>query len=167
LNMTAHVEPFAPKHTERLAQMQARTNQFNVTTRRYHADHILKISTSDTVHGLTVSMRDRYADHGVVASLLAIEEGGALRIDDWLMSCRVFSRTLEQFMFNHVLVLARTCGVKKILGEFKPTERNSPVKDLYPQLGFVPDGADGRWWTFAVPTEGGEQKTYIGNPERS
>jgi predicted enzyme involved in methoxymalonyl-ACP biosynthesis len=69
-----------------------------------------------------------------------------LRIDTWLMSCRVIGRTVEQFFFNVLLQRARKSGYKALLGEFLPTKKNSLVADLYDRLGFrrsseAPDGA--------------------------
>ncbi|WP_069959091.1 hypothetical protein [Magnetovibrio blakemorei] len=90
-----------------------------------------------------------------------IKEGKTLRIDDWLSSCRVFSRTLEHFMFNQVLKLAPTLGVECIIGEFVPTERNSVFKNLYPQLGFQSDDKTGQWWRFEISDQNKMQKSYV------
>jgi FkbH-like protein len=165
LEMVACVQQFSPQCLDRLAQMQSRTNQFNVTTRRYHADQIDEAANVENAHCLIISLQDRYTDHGIVASLLAVKEGNDLRIDDWLVSCRAFSRTLEQFIFNHVLDIARAVGAKQIVGEFLATDRNMPVKDLYQRLGFEPVGTGGQWWCFGIPEKGGEQQTFVGEKE--
>jgi FkbH-like protein len=98
---------------------------------------------------LGFTLADRFADHGLVGSILAVREGGALRVDSWLLSCRVFSRTAEDFMMTKLIDLARQQGYTKLIGEYLPSPRNSIVAELYPGLGFEAVGSEGRWWRLA------------------
>jgi len=130
----------------RLAQMEMKTNQFNLTTRRHTQAQLDQWMSRPDRLLLTLRLKDRFGDHGLVSSLVVAREGEVLRIDGWLMSCRVFARTAEQFMLLGLERLGRELGAVALLGEYLPTSRNAVVADLYLRLGFVPVSADGRWW---------------------
>jgi FkbH-like protein len=89
----------------------------------------------------TLRLADRFGDHGLVAVLLAAGEGDNLRVDTWLMSCRVISRTAEEFVFRALVTRARALGYRTIVGDYVPTRKNAQVAELYPRLGFRVDGA--------------------------
>jgi FkbH-like protein len=97
---------------------------------------------------VTLRLRDRFGDHGLVSVLLAVpdeREESALRIDTWLMSCRVISRTVEHFLFGYVLEHCRRERFTAIIGEYIPTKKNVVVARLYEELGFdrCADAGDG------------------------
>lgn len=129
----------------RLAQLEQKTNQFNMTTRRYSAPAIEGLMKRNDAIMLALRLEDRLANHGLVSSLIAIHEGDNVRIDSWLMSCRVFSRTAEQFMVRQLARIARERGARGLIGEYLPTAKNEVVADLYARLGFAGLG-DGRYW---------------------
>ena len=121
----------------RLAQMEAKTNQFNLTTRRWTADQISYFVNSQDHDVLCFQLGDQFADHGLVGSMIVSYESTEARILSWLLSCRVFSRTCEEFMLNELVIYAHKRGVDKIVGEYIPTEKNKVVANLYSRLGFV------------------------------
>ncbi|HLJ05062.1 MAG TPA: HAD-IIIC family phosphatase [Acetobacteraceae bacterium] len=122
----------------RVAQLEQKTNQFNVTTRRYPEAAIRGFMERDDAIVLAFRLADRFGDHGLVSTLIACREDDAVRIDSWLMSCRVFSRTVEQYMLRGLIDQVRELGAVRLIGEYQPTPRNDVVADLYPRLGFVP-----------------------------
>lgn len=136
----------------RLSQMEPKTNQFNLTTRRYTEPDLRRFIADPQYVALAFQMKDRFADHGLVSSLIAHEHDGMLLIDSWLMSCRIFSRTAEQFILNHITTIARGRGLNRIVGEYLPTSKNEVVRPLYGNLGFKPvqNGEPGRWWSLSV-----------------
>ena len=140
LAMRGRLAPAAPAELPRLAQMEQKTNQFNLTTRRHEQAALADFMARDDAIVLAFSLADKFADHGLVSSLVAVQEGEALRIDSWLMSCRVFSRSAEQFMLRGLIGMARQRGLRSIVGEYRPTRKNEVVADLYERLGFVPSG---------------------------
>jgi FkbH-like protein len=146
LEMTGILRQARPEDLLRLAQLQSKTNQFNLTTRRYGAAELEAFLADPAVYHSCLWLRDRFADHGLTASLIAVEDGDALRIDSWLMSCRIFGRTAEQAMLIALVDAARRRGVGYLLGEYLPTERNGVVADLYERLGFVAASDNQRWW---------------------
>ncbi|HSV52318.1 MAG TPA: HAD-IIIC family phosphatase [Burkholderiaceae bacterium] len=150
LQMMGHARAAQPGDLPRLAQMELKTNQFNLTTRRTTQARLAALLQDEHWLLLTLHLRDRFADHGLVASLLALREGEVLRIDNWLMSCRVLGRTAEAFTLAALVRLARQQGATALVGEYLATARNGVVADLYPRLGFVPVDDHGRFWRRAL-----------------
>jgi FkbH-like protein len=122
----------------RVAQLELKTNQFNLTTRRYSEAHIRGFMDRADAVVLAFRLADRFGDHGLTSTLIAVREGETLRIDSWLMSCRIFSRSAEQFMLRGLATIARDMGAARLLGEYVPTAKNGVVAELYPMLGFAP-----------------------------
>lgn len=147
LEMVGDVRTIADEDLVRVAQLVAKTNQFNLTTRRHTQEDIARLIALPGVIALTLRLRDRFGDHGLVSVLLAVPDGGreTIRIDTWLMSCRVISRTAEQFLFGDFLERCRTLGYRRIVGEYIPTKKNGLVANLFEKIGFLPlpDKADG------------------------
>ncbi|WP_158922449.1 HAD family hydrolase [Acidisphaera sp. S103] len=121
----------------RVAQLELKTNQFNVTTRRHSEAAIRGFLDRNDAIVLAFRLADRFGDHGLTSTLVAFHEGDTVRIDSWLMSCRIFSRSAEQFMMHGLIAIAAELGAKRLLGEYLPTPKNGVVEDLYPRLGFA------------------------------
>ncbi|HMK89524.1 MAG TPA: HAD-IIIC family phosphatase [Methylocystis sp.] len=145
LEMKGKIGPFAVSDVERLAQMESKTNQFNLTTRRYSAPQIQEMLGKPDVISLAFRLEDKFGDHGLVSSLVAFHQGDDVVIDNWLMSCRVFSRSAEQGIFNHLVDVAKARGARRLVGKYTPTAKNGVVAELYPNLGFTPAGEEGVW----------------------
>ena len=123
----------------RLTQMEAKTNQFNLTTRRWTSDRINGFMANDNYDVLCFSLVDRFADHGLVGSMVVSYMGTEVRILSWLLSCRVFSRTCEEFMLTDLVRRAMNRGATRMVGEFIATGKNGIVSNLLTRLGFVAD----------------------------
>ena len=124
----------------RVAQLELKTNQFNVTTRRYSEAQIRGFLDRGDSVVLAFRLVDRFGDHGLTSTLIAVHDGETMRIDSWLMSCRIFSRSVEQFMIRGLIEIAVALGAKRLVGEVLPTAKNEVVAELYPRLGFCPVG---------------------------
>ncbi len=146
LEMKAALDPIDERNLQRVVQLLGKTNQFNLTTRRHTRDDVLRLLAAPGAVGLTLTMADRFGDYGLVSLAIAVpdETSGArtLKIDTWLMSCRVIGRTTEQCMFNAILNAARDLGYESVTGEYIPTAKNMLVTDLYDRLGFTRVGTD-------------------------
>lgn len=142
LAMTARIEPIGPANLERSVQLINRSNQFNLTTKRYAAAELQGFIADASWITRTVSLADRFGDHGLISVLLARIDGDVLHIDTWLMSCRVLKRGVEGFLLNHVVDIARELGLGAVRGEYRPTAKNGLVRDHYHNLGFSPIDAD-------------------------
>ncbi len=122
----------------RVAQLEQKTNQFNVTTRRYSEAAIRGFMERNDAIVLAFRLADRFGDHGLVSTLIAFQEDDAVRIDSWLMSCRVFSRSAEQYMLRGLIEQALGMGARRLVGEYLATAKNDVVAEVYPKLGFAP-----------------------------
>ena len=146
LRMTAAFEPI--KNIARVTQLINKTNQFNLTTRRYTETEVEAISKDPGIVTLCGHLSDRFGDNGLVTVLIASLSGDAAEIDLWVMSCRVFKRGLEYAALRRLLELLKARGVKTVRGVYLPTEKNKPVETLYRDLGF--SGDDGGVWTAGI-----------------
>ena len=145
----------------RVAQLEQKTNQFNLTTRRYAEAAIRDFLARNDAIVLAFRLADRLGDHGLVSTLIALQEDETLRIDSWLMSCRVFSRSAEQFILRGLIDLARQRGVTRLAGEYLPTPKNDVVADLYERMGFSLAAGDALWLRPVAPDEPDDLITYI------
>ncbi len=144
LEMRGSISPVDDRCLQRVIQLIGKTNQFNLTTRRHSLEDVHRLLISPGSIGLVLNLADKFGDHGLISVLLAVGEPRVpektLRIDTWLMSCRVIGRTAEQFLFNQLLGLARASGYESLLGEYIPTRKNSLVADLFERLHFAETG---------------------------
>jgi FkbH-like protein len=130
---------------QRTVQLINKTNQFNLTTRRYTEDDVLAMMRNERAFGLQLRLLDRFGDNGIISILIGrmVNEADLL-IDTWLMSCRVLGRQVEPTSLNLIAAQARRLGAKTLIGEYVPTKKNSMVRDHYAKLGFTvaePDAA--------------------------
>jgi FkbH-like protein len=164
LQMKAIVAPVGPATLERSAQLINKTNQFNLTGRRYSTSDVASIAENPAWITLTVSLADRFGDNGLISVALGRIDDESLVIDTWVMSCRVFKRTVEQFIMMRLFEEAKRRGLGKIRAEFVPTERNTAAGDVYERLGFnrSGDGLDGRtYWSLSVSKTAPNWQSYI------
>lgn len=159
LGMTATIGRPAEADIARVAQLELKTNQFNTTTSRYSEAQIRGFLDREDAVVLAFRLSDRFGDHGLTSTLIAVREGDALRIASWLMSCRVFSRTAEAFIMRELQEIAASMGVRRMIADYRPTAKNAVVADLYPRLGFaeLASGLFGR----SVDRGTGDLVTYI------
>jgi FkbH-like protein len=149
LRMTAEIRPIDEPDMQRVVQLLAKTNQFNLTTRRHCAEDVRRILNQPGSLGLTLRLRDRFGDYGLISVVLGVPEPDAavstLRLDTWLMSCRAIGRMIEDHLMNHVAEAVRGMGYQVLIGEFIPTAKNELVADLYARFGFqrLADNGDG------------------------
>jgi FkbH-like protein len=146
LNMEMSALPFEGVGLARVTQLINKTNQFNLLTERLSEAEVAERMRDPQVITLQVRLTDRFGDNGIIAILIARIRGVEADIETWLMSCRVLGRRVEEACLN---VLAERCiegGVQRLIGRYRPTEKNGMVKDLYRRLGFErlteePDGS--------------------------
>jgi FkbH-like protein len=123
----------------RSVQLLAKTNQFNLTTRRHSAAEVEEFAASPGGQAVAVRVRDRFGDAGVVGLALARNQGDSCFIDSLLLSCRVIGRGIETALLAHLADTAIKTGATRLIGEFIPTKKNAPCADFYLDHGFVED----------------------------
>lgn len=137
LNMESVVEPFNNFNIPRVAQLSQRTNQFNLRSIRLAESDVSRIAGDNSYFTFTFSLRDIFGSDGVLCVvILQRETEKVLFIHSWFMSCRVFKRTLENFVINEIVKFARDKGFQYLKGEYIPTKKNGMVKYLYRDMGF-------------------------------
>jgi FkbH-like protein len=130
----------------RTVQLINKTNQFNLTTRRYTEAEIVDIMRDDRAFGVQLRLVDRFGDNGIIGIVIGrLLDDFDLLIDTWLMSCRVLGRQVESMTLNLVAALAKALGARRLVGEYIPSAKNGMVRDHYARLGFRPlgDGSSG------------------------
>lgn len=120
----------------RISQLTQKTNQFNMTTRRYTEAEIIQFAQSSSSYVFSVSSKDRFGDNGIVGVIILKMAGQEAVIDTFLLSCRVIGRTIEQSIIAFVAEFAKKHGVKTLVGEFQPTPKNKPAADVYEKMNF-------------------------------
>lgn len=149
LEMSAEIIPFELKNLDRITQLTNKTNQFNLTTRRYTKAEIDAVAKSQTMFGLSGQLTDRFGDNGLISVIIASLHEDCLNIELWLMSCRVLKRDMELAMFDELVAVAKRVGATEIFGRYLPTAKNNMVSDLYKRLGFINiktlDGGETHW----------------------
>ena len=135
LHMRADIHRMRPEELERTAQLCGKTNQFNLTTKRYTQAEIAEMAASEDHRVYVVHAGDKYGDSGLISVVILAREEKNVRIDSFLMSCRVMGRNLENIIVGELA--ASLTGADKLIGEFRPTAKNAPVRELYDRLGFT------------------------------
>jgi FkbH-like protein len=150
LNMEITFQPFDSAGRARIAQLINKSNQYNLTTRRYTEAEVAEAERDPDCFTLQVRLSDIFGDNGMI-SVVICRPGGphVWTFDTWLMSCRVLGRRVENMVLQHVIGQARRNGVRKLCGLYIPTQKNSLVEDHYCKLGFEQvgngDGGGTRW----------------------
>jgi FkbH-like protein len=123
---------------KRVTQLINKTNQFNLTTRRYTDAETAAMLDDPAVTGLHLRLVDRHADHGIIGVIIGRDAGDdALDIDSWLMSCRVLGRGVERASLAVLAAEARRSGYRALIGHYLPTAKNGMVRDHYASLDFA------------------------------
>jgi FkbH-like protein len=125
----------------RSVQLLAKTNQFNLTTRRHSATQVEAFASVPGGQAVAIRVRDRFGDAGVVGLALARNEGDLCYIDSFLLSCRVIDRGIETALLAHLAQNAARMGAKRLVGEYIATKKNAPCTDFYLSHGFTEDAS--------------------------
>jgi FkbH-like protein len=138
LDMTITFQPFDPTGRARIVQLINKSNQYNLTTRRYTDPEVTEAENAPEVFTMQVRLMDIFGDNGMISVVICRPGGDRIwDIDTWLMSCRVLGRRVEHMVLREILEHARTTGIQKLTGTYRPSDRNKLVVDHYAKLGFA------------------------------
>jgi FkbH-like protein len=138
LQMTITFQAFDATGRSRIVQLINKSNQYNLTTRRYTEPEVAAAEREPSVFTLQVRLSDIFGDNGMISVVICRPDAtGEWQIDTWLMSCRVLGRKVEHMVLREILRHARTAGIRKLLGTYRPTDRNQLVVEHYAKLGFT------------------------------
>ena len=149
LQQEAEISPLTKANLARIAQLTNKTNQFNLTTRRYSEQQISELVSKPGCDCYSIRVRDRFGDNGLVGVAITRQTGATAEIDTFLLSCRVIGRTVETAFLSFLADHARSNGASRLQGWFLPTKKNSPARDFYSAHGFraIEQNGDGTLWT--------------------
>lgn len=136
LEMSAVICGFKPVYRQRITQLTNKSNQFNLTTRRYNENEIHEVSVSHNHICLCGRLLDKFGDNGIVSVFIGRINGNALDMELWLMSCRVLKRDMELAMIYELVKEAKLAGISRINGYYYKTIKNSMVSEFYSSIGF-------------------------------
>jgi FkbH-like protein len=148
--------PFDQVGLPRVAQLINKSNQYNLTTRRYTEEEVSELMADSDSLTFQFRLVDRFGDNGMISVVIGrVRDGGALDIDTWLMSCRVLGRQVQEAALNVLVEQAKERGMRLLQGSYLPTAKNGMVKEHYKDLGFTPkelseDGSS--VWTLDLTT---------------
>ena len=162
LEMTAIIDDFLPVYLERITQLTNKSNQFNVTTKRFTPTEMEAVFKSPEYIRLYGKLIDKFGDNGVVSVVIGRKNEAVLDIELWLMSCRVLKRDMEFAMLDRLAERAKAAGLSILRGYYYPTAKNNMVRDLYERFGFTKtseDEAGNTVWELALETY--ENKNHV------
>lgn len=136
LDMVCTIRLVDPVSRPRVAQLINKSNQFNLTTRRYSETEVAAAEADPKRHAFQVRLVDRFGDNGIISVIIADKAAAYWEIDTWLMSCRVLGRRVEQAALAHLAAAARADGAQALIGRYIPSAKNMMVANHYEKLGF-------------------------------
>ena len=159
LQMKAEIQDFTPLYLQRITQLTNKSNQFNVTTRRYTESEMEQVYKSPEYIRLYGKLIDKFGDNGVVSVVIGRIKEKELHIDLWLMSCRVLKREMELAMLDRLVEECGKKGIEKIYGYYYPTAKNGMVRELFGFFGFTKISDEEGNTVWELPLAGYENKT--------
>ncbi|MCV2349763.1 HAD-IIIC family phosphatase [Paucibacter sp. Y2R2-4] len=167
LEMKAQLHAINDADLLRVVQLLGKTNQFNLTTKRYSIEQVRDLVTNESSVCFSLRLQDRFSDHGLVGILIAKPMPKSVHptlfIDSFLLSCRVIGRTVEQSMMQTLIQRARHLGYQRIIGQYCPTQKNQLVATIYLELGFkltANDHLGSKWFELRLE-DTPNLKTYV------
>ena len=152
LEMKAVIKPFESLYMARIAQLTNKSNQFNLTTKRYTQGDIEAVARNKEYITLYGKLEDKFGDNGVVALCIGHLSEGICHVELWLMSCRVLKRDMECAMLDSLVANCKKAGITEIRGYYYPTAKNGMVKNFYRDMGFkqLSEDSNGSSWSLDI-----------------
>ena len=143
LKMKSSIEVLTKFNIPRISELTKRTNQFNLTNKRFEEFELLNISTLENNFSFSFSLNDKFGDYGIVSFIILEKKSPeSLQIINWNMSCRVFKRGLEGFIINQLNIYFSKLNFKYIHGKLIPTKKNNILKDFLKIAGIILDDSN-------------------------
>ena len=166
LEMKGTIKAFEPIYMARIAQLSNKSNQFNLTTKRYTQSDIERFAADDNYITRYGKLEDKFGDNGVVSVVIGRKDSQekALHLELWLMSCRVLKRDMEYAMMDSMVQACQACGIRSMQGYYYPTAKNAMVKEFYHTMGFTKireEKGGSTIWRFDIPADYEKKNTVI------
>lgn len=142
----------------RISQLTLKTNQFNLTTKRYQEEDIQRFSQDQKFLVGCAQVEDKFGDNGITGVFIVRKDDPKeWTIDTFLLSCRIMGKEVEKGILGHIFNKARESGVERIKAQFIPTKKNKPIEDFLPRCGFKKEGD---YWIYSSASKF-EAPSYI------
>ncbi len=161
LEMTAKIGDFSEVNIPRITQLTNKSNQFNLTTKRYTQSEMEECARSPEYIRLSGQLSDKFGDNGIVSVVIGKKQQAALHIELWLMSCRVLKRDMELAMLDTLVEKCGEAGITEIFGYYYPTKKNGMVAGLYESFGFTKVSDDNGNTVWRLETAGYSNKCGV------
>lgn len=150
LQVTIEIEQANEFNIPRISQLSQKTNQFNMTTKRYLEDDLIRFNSSNDYLVLSAKVIDKFGDYGLTGVVIIQKKGLAWIIDSFLLSCRILGRKIEESILSHLIKEAKKQKIQKLIGQFIKTEKNAPAENFYRNnsFKFVNKTGDIEIWEF-------------------
>jgi FkbH-like protein len=136
LEMVCSIGPIDSVSRARSSQLINKSNQFNLTTRRYSEREVEVVEKDPRKHAIQIRLTDRFGDNGIISVIIADRKDAVWEIDTWLMSCRVLGRRVPEAALAHLVEAARRDGARALIGRYIPSPKNKMVAGHFKDLGF-------------------------------
>lgn len=151
LNLKISIKNASEFTIPRISQLTLKTNQFNLTTKRYQEADIKKLSQDTNYLVGCAQVEDKFGDNGITGVFIIHKENQKeWLLDTFLLSCRVMGREVEKGILSHIVNKARVSGVEQIKAQFVPTSKNKPIEDFLPNCGFKKEGD---YWVYSIKSQ--------------
>ncbi len=134
----------------RISQLTLKTNQFNLTTKRYQENDIQEFTRDSKFDVYCAQVSDKFGDNGITGVYIINKNERSWIIDTFLLSCRIMGRVVEDALLSQILINAKNAGVQQVEGEFIPTQKNEPAKNFLFENGFKKES---KYWIFNLNNE--------------
>jgi FkbH-like protein len=151
LDMRVRAERLGPANLVRAAQLLNKTNQLNLTTRRMTDAELLEWAQGSGRSLYTVSVSDRFGDAGLTGLVSVERDGESARIVDYVLSCRVMGRKVEEAMAHIAVTLAAEQAAARVVARYVPTAKNKPCLSFWQRSGFTSNGEQEFIWDTSQP----------------
>ncbi len=150
LEMEMISTPFDANGRARIVQLISKSNQFNLTTKRYDEVDVKNFQEDGNYFTRQIRLTDVLGDNGMISVIICRKNAAIWEIDTWLMSCRVLGRRVEEAVLMDIVSNAKKSGAIKLIGTYCPTAKNVIVKNHYEKLGFESLSCDHQSETWAL-----------------
>ncbi len=140
LKMEMEISKINKSNFDRCVQMINKTNQFNLTTKRYNASELNNFLRDKYQSTMVIKLKDKFGDHGITGLAMVNKKKNSdniYQIENFLLSCRILGRTVEHVMLGELLKSLKKKKIQHVLGSYIPTEKNSPCKNFYSDNNFT------------------------------
>ncbi len=149
----------ASKNLDRVLQLVNKTNQFNLTARRYTMPEMQAAADTKRIYAFRVA--DRFGDSGITAAVIVDTGGEIPLVEEFTMSCRIMGRSIEYGIMDFVEADLAALGYDSLRARYVPTKKNHPVSELYDRLGYKPQGTSGGIKEYRIALKGRKKRDCI------